>query len=306
MQEFEKLGAFYLGRAHDIATGTTGGNLVLYDSRDLVTHAVCVGMTGSGKTGLCIDLLEEAAIDGVPAIAIDPKGDISNLLLQFPELRPEDFQPWLEQGESAEEQATLWQNGLAQWGESPERIAKLRESADFAIYTPASSAGLPLSMLKSFDAPSEGVIEDNELMRDRVNATATAVLSLINVDSEPGKSRDHILLANIFDRTWRDGKNLTIEALIAAIQHPPFEKVGVMDVESFYPSKDRFELAMALNNLLASPGFDVWLQGEALDIGRLLHTPEGKPRISILSIAHLSDTERMFFVTLVLNEVLSE
>ncbi len=303
--DYEKLGAFYLGKLRDASGSKTTDNLLLYDSKDLVTHAVCVGMTGSGKTGLCIDLLEEAAIDGVPAIAIDPKGDIGNLLLQFPQLRPEDFQPWVEPGESPDQQAELWKTGLGQWGEAPERIARLREAADFAIYTPGSNAGIPLSVLKSFDPPGEAVIEDNEAMRDRVNATATAVLSLINVDSEPGKGREHILLANIFDRTWRDGKSLTIEALIATIQHPPFVKVGVMDVESFYPSKDRFELAMALNNLLASPGFDVWLEGEPLDIGRLLHTPEGKPRISILSISHLSDTERMFFVTLVLNELLS-
>ena len=254
---------------------------------------------------MCIDLLEEAAIDGVPAIAIDLKGDISNLLLQFPELRPEDFQPWLDPDESAEQVAATWKEGLEQWGQSSDRIARLRTSADFAIYTPGSSAGLPLSMLKSFEAPSQAALEDRELIRDRVNATVTAVLSLVNIEAEPGKSREHILVANILDRYWRDGKSVTIEELIGAIQQPPMQKVGVVDVESFFPARERFELAMAFNNLLASPGFEAWLEGEPLDIPRLLRTPDGRPRVSIISIAHLSETERMFFVTLLLNETLS-
>ncbi len=309
MQDYEKLGIFYLGRE------TGSAKALLYDSRDLVTHAVCVGMTGSGKTGLCIDLLEEAAIDGVPAIAIDPKGDIANLLLQFPDLRPEDFRPWLDPeeaqrqnvtlGQLAQSQADLWRAGLGKWDQEPDRIARLKNSADFAIYTPGSNAGLPLSLLKSFAAPGEAALEDRELMRDRVNGTATAVLSLLGIDAEPMKSREHILLANIFDKTWSDGRSLTIEELIGAIQQPPMQRVGVVDIESFYPAKERFELAMSLNNLLASPGFESWLEGEPLDIGRLLYTPEGRPRISILSIAHLNDTERMFFVTLVLNELIS-
>src|SRR5688572_32948476 len=108
MEDFEKLGLFYLGRPK------TKEGLLLYESKDLVTHAVCVGMTGSGKTGLCIDLLEEAAIDGVPAIAIDPKGDIANLLLQFPELRPEDFRPWLDPEEAQRQNLTLDQLAQAQ------------------------------------------------------------------------------------------------------------------------------------------------------------------------------------------------
>jgi hypothetical protein len=315
MQDFEKLGVFYLGREYDTTAGKGTDKLILYDSRDLVTHAVCVGMTGSGKTGLCIDILEEAAIDGVPAIVIDPKGDIANLLLQFPELRPEDFRPWVDAEEArrqnltvdqvAEQQAQAWREGLAEWGQTPDRIRRLKDSADFAIYTPGSNAGLPLSLLKSFAAPSGAASEDRELLSDRVNGTATAVLSLLGIESEPMKDREHILLANIFDKSWEAGASLSIEELIHAIQQPPMQRVGVVDIEAFYPAKDRFQLAMALNNLLASPGFEAWLDGEPLDIGRLLYTPEGKPRVSILSISHLSDTERMFFVTLVLNELLS-
>ncbi|MDZ4802300.1 MAG: hypothetical protein SGI92_29425 [Bryobacteraceae bacterium] len=308
MQDYEKLGVFYLGRE------TASAKPLLYNSKDLVTHAVCVGMTGSGKTGLCIDLLEEAAIDGVPAIVIDPKGDIANLLLQFPELRAEDFKPWLDPEEAqrqnvtldqlAQSQADLWRAGLAKWDQEPGRIQRLKESADFAVYTPGSNAGLPMSLLKSFAAPGAAALDDRELMRDRVSGTATAVLSLLGIAAEPMKSREHILLANIFDKTWAEGRSLTIEELIGAIQQPPMQRVGVVDLESFYPSKERFELAMSLNNLLASPGFESWLEGEPLDIGRLLYTTAGKPRVSILSIAHLNDTERMFFVTLVLNELI--
>ncbi|HYP05978.1 MAG TPA: DUF87 domain-containing protein [Bryobacteraceae bacterium] len=315
MQDIEKLGAFYLGRRYDISARQTSDEAILYDSKDLVTHAVCVGMTGSGKTGLCIGLLEEAAIDGVPALVIDPKGDIGNLLLQFPDLRPEDFRSWINEEDAGREgvtpdefaarQAELWRSGLEKWGQSGERIRRLQSSADFAIYTPGSNAGIPISLLKSFAAPHEALLDDRELLRDRISGAATALLSLMGIEAEPMKSREHILLSNIFDTAWRNGEDLTIEALIHAIQEPAFTRVGILDLEAFYPGKDRFELAMGLNNLLASPGFESWLEGEPLDIGKLLYTAEGKPRIAILSVAHLSDSERMFFVTLVLNEMLS-
>jgi hypothetical protein len=297
MQDFEKLGAFYLGRA--------GENLLLYDSKDLVTHAVCVGMTGSGKTGLCISLLEEAAIDGIPALVIDPKGDLTNLLLQFPDLRTEDFAPWVNEGESAEQQAQIWRDGLAKWGESGERIRKLQTSADFAIYTPGSNSGLPLSILKSFAPPKGTAADDAEIWRDRVAVTATAILSLIGIDADPVKSREHILVSALFNNAWQQGKELDLATLIQQIQNPPIQRVGVMELESFFAAKDRFDLAMSLNNMLASAGFESWMEGEPIDIDHLLRTPGGKPRISVISISHLSDTERMFFVSLLLNETLS-
>ena len=315
MQDIEKLGAFYLGRVYDTAGRQATAEPLLYDSKDLVTHAVCVGMTGSGKTGLCIDLLEEAAIDGIPSLVIDPKGDIGNLLLQFPDLKPEDFAPWVNEDDAkrqgvsrdqfAAAQADLWRDGLAKWGQSGERIRRLQSSADFKIYTPGSNAGISISLLKSFAAPEASLLEDRELLRDRISGSATALLSLMGIEAEPMKSREHILISNIFDNAWKNGENLTIEGLIHAIQKPPITRVGVLDLEAFYPAKDRFELSMALNNLLASPGFEAWLEGEPLDIGKLLYTPDGRPRIAILSISHLSDSERMFFVTLVLNEMLS-
>ncbi len=315
MNNYEKLGAFYLGRPYDLAEKKSRqGELVLYDSKDLTTHAVCVGMTGSGKTGLCIGLLEEAAIDGIPAIVIDPKGDLPNLLLTFPELAPADFVPWVneddarKQGLNVEEyaarQAELWKKGLADWGQGHERIQRLRESADFAVYTPGSTAGLPVSVLSSFAAPPRALAEDRELLSERVGTTVASLLGLLGIEADPIKSREHILLSTIFDTAWREGRDLDLPALIGAIQTPTTGKVGVLDLETFYPAGERFELAMALNNLLAAPGFSAWMEGEALEIDRMLYTAAGKPRISIFSIAHLGDAERMFFVSLLLNQVL--
>ena len=313
--DFEKLGVFYLGRPWDPATKQPGSGLLLYDSKDLVTHAVCVGMTGSGKTGLCIALLEEAAIDGIPALVIDPKGDLANLMLAFPDLRPEDFQPWINEDDArrrglppadyARQQAELWKNGLAEWGEDGARIRRFKDAAEVAIYTPGSEAGLPISVLRSFAAPPAAIRDDGELLRDRVTSTATSLLGLLGVATDPLKSREHILISSILDAAWRAGRDLDLAALIHEIQTPPMARVGVVDLESFYPSRERFELAMGLNNLLAAPGFAAWMEGEPLDIGRLLATPAGKPRISIFSIAHLGDVERMFFVSLLLNQTLA-
>jgi len=314
MQDFEILGAFYLGKQYDLKAQKASDNVILYDSKDLVTHAVCVGMTGSGKTGLCITMLEEAAMDSVPVIAIDPKGDIANLLLTFPDLAPGDFEPWINEdearrnGKSAAEfaaaQSELWKKGLGKWGQDGERIRKMRETTELAIYTPGSSAGIQLSILKSFSAPPPEILEDGELLRERIGTTVTSLLGLLGIEADPIRSREHILLSNIINACWQAGKDLDLAALIQQIQQPPFTKVGVMDLDSFYPGKDRFELAMAINNLLASPGFSSWMEGEPLDIKNLLYTPNGKPKISIISIAHLSDAERMFMVSLLLNQVL--
>jgi DNA helicase HerA-like ATPase len=305
MQDFEKLGAFYLGRVFDLDKGQPTDALVLYDSRDLTTHAVIVGMTGSGKTGLGIGLLEEAAIDGIPAIAIDPKGDLGNLLLAFPELRPADFQPWLEAGEDAAATAETWRKGLAEWGQDGARIARFRGAAEAAIYTPGSTAGRRISVLRSLAAPAPAVRDDDEASRERVGAAVSGLLALLGVEADPLRSREHILLATLVDRAWKEGRDVDLAGLIRDIQKPPVERVGVLDLESFFPEKDRFELAMRLNNLLASPGFAAWLEGDPLDVGGLLHTADGRPRLSILSIAHLSDAERMFFVTLLLGEVVA-
>jgi len=313
-QDFEKLGVFYLGKEYDIEVRKRADAPILYDAKDLCTHAVCVGMTGSGKTGLCLALLEEAAIDGIPSIIIDPKGDLSNLLLTFPNLKPEDFRPWINEedakkkgvtaDEFASQQASLWSKGLQEWGQDGARIQRLKDAADFAIYTPASSSGLPVSILKSFAAPPAELIEDSELFRDRVNTTVTSLLGLLGIEADPLKSREHILLSTLLSQAWSAGKDVDLSTLIAHVQTPPVQRVGVMDIETFYPSKDRFTLAMQINSLLASPGFSRWMEGEALDIGAMVHSASAKPRCIIFSIAHLSDPERMFFVSLLLNQVL--
>ena len=314
MAEYEKLGLFYLGRIVDLAKKSANADYLLYDSRDLVTHAVCVGMTGSGKTGLCIDLLEEAAIDGVPSLVIDPKGDLGNLLLTFPNLSASDFRPWIDEedarrnGKSADQwaaaQADLWKKGLASWDQDGDRIKRLKDAADFAIYTPGSQSGLPLSIVRSFAAPAADFVNEPDLMRERVATTVTSLLGLLGIDADPIKSREHILLSTLIDATWREGKDLDLAALIQLVEKPPVQRIGVLELESFYPAEKRFELAMSINNLLAAPGFSAWMEGEPLDVQRLLFTTAGKPRVSILSIAHLNDAERMFFVSLLLNEVL--
>ncbi|CUS34126.1 conserved hypothetical protein [Candidatus Nitrospira nitrosa] len=310
---FEKLGVFYLGRPYELATKQAKPGWLLYDSKDLVTHAVCVGMTGSGKTGLCLALLEEAAIDNIPAIIIDPKGDLGNLMLTFPSLKGEDFQPWINEDDArkkglapadyAQAQAELWAKGLAAWQQNGDRIQRLRDAADVVMYTPGSNAGLPVSILKSFSAPTADVLEDSELLRERISTTVTSLLGLLGIEADPIQSREHILLSTILDQTWRNGQDLDLATLIQAIQSPPVSRIGVMDVDSFFPSKDRFALAMKLNNLLAAPGFQAWLEGEALDMQSIMYTPSGKPRLAIFSIAHLNDAERMFFVTLLLSQM---
>lgn len=315
MTDYEKLGSFYLGRLFDPESSSTTDTPLLYDARDLTTHAVCVGMTGSGKTGLCIGLLEEAAIDGIPALVIDPKGDLGNLMLQFPDLKPSDFEPWLEPSEAdrkglsisalAEKTAETWRNGLAAWDQSPERINRLRKAAEVAIYTPGSTAGRPLTVLRSFSAPAADTVQDPTTFRDHILTSVSGLLALVGINGDPMRSREHILLSSILDHHWRLGQDLDIPSLIREIQKPPFTKVGVFDLETFYPSAGRLELAMALNNLVASPGFSVWTEGEPLDIQRLLYTPDGKPRVAVLSIAHLGESERMFFVTILLNAVLA-
>ena len=314
LPSYEKLGVFYLGREYDPATQQLGDEL-LYDSRDLTTHAVCIGMTGSGKTGLCVSLLEEAAIDGIPAIVIDPKGDIANLALTFPQLRPEDFKPWVDAGEASRKgqsvdefaaaTATTWRKGLEEWGQDGERIQRLRDAAVVDIYTPGSNAGRPLSILRSFAAPDPVVANDATAFKERVGSAVAGLLGLLGVDADPIRSREFILLSALLDAAWRRGESLDLAALIRSVQKPPFDNVGVFDVESFFPAKDRTELALRINGLLASPGFEAWLAGDALDIQSLLYDANGKPRIAIISIAHLNDAERMFVVTLVTNELVA-
>ena len=310
----EKLGSFYLGAKYNLDSNQIIDTPINYDARDLTTHAVCLGMTGSGKTGLCIGLLEEAALDKVPALIIDPKGDMTNLMLQFPKLQPEDFEPWINQDDArrkgktldeySQDTANLWRNGLNDWGIDGSRIKSLQDSADFVIFTPGSNSGIPISILSSLAAPNLDFSENFENIREQITGTVSALLELVGVTADPVRSREAILLATIFEFYWKKNQNLDIKQLINSIQKPPVRKLGVFDVDTFYPEKERFELAMAFNSLIASPNFQSWLQGESLDIDTLLYTKQGKPRHCIFYLAHLSDRERMLFVTLLLEKVL--
>ena len=313
--DFERLGAFYMGKEYDLTERRLLDRLVMYDSRDLTTHAVCIGMTGSGKTGLCISLLEEAAIDGIPAIIIDPKGDIANLLLCFPDLAAADFLPWINPDDArrkglspdafAAEQAAAWRAGLASWGQDGARIRMLRDAADITIYTPGSDAGIPVSILHSFAAPDLSWESDAEILREKISGTVTALLGLIGVAADPVRSREHILLSTLFEHAWRNGTDLDLVSLIRQIQDPPVRQIGAFDIETFFPSKERFGFAMQLNNLIAAPGFQRWTSGQPFDIPGFLTAPGGKPRHAIFYLAHLNDAERMFFVTLLLYQILA-
>ncbi len=305
---------FYLGRAYDPSKQSITSTQVNYDPADLTTHAVVTGMTGSGKTGLCIALLEEAALKGIPAIIIDPKGDLTNLLLHFPDLAPQDFQPWIDSEQArrssktveqaAMETALSWRNGLSEWGITQERLLALKNSAQFAIYTPGSDSGISVSVLSSLAVPKLSWNENREALRENISSTVTALLGLVGYDDiDPLRSREHILLANIFENAWSQGRDVELTELILQTQTPPFDKLGAFPVDTFFPAKDRMELAMVLNNILASPAFETWRQGQSLDIGDMLYTEDGRPRHNIFYLAHLSDAERMFFVTLLLSAV---
>lgn len=311
MQNFEKLGIFYLGKEYDFNKNSLKKDSLLLDDSQLTTHAVILGMTGSGKTGLGITILEEAAIDGLPALIIDPKGDLGNLLLTFPDLHPQDFLPWMESsksGQTLEQEAKAasdkWRTGLEKWDENGERISRLKQAVETVIYTPASQAGIPLSIMGSFEAPPKEVLLDPHLFRDMILSTVTGLLVLMGIQSDPLKSREHILLSTIFEQEWANGHSLDLATIIHFIQKPPFDKVGIFDIETFFPSKERNELAIRANNLLASPSFKSWMEGEPLDIQKLLYN-SGKPKHAILSIAHLQDSERMFFLTIFLNKLIA-
>jgi hypothetical protein len=315
MRDIEALGAFYLGRRFDPDAGRRTDEPLLLDAKDLTTHAVLIGMTGSGKTGLGVGLLEEALLDRVPVIAIDPKGDLGNLALRFPALRPQDFRPWVDPQQAAQEgvtpdalaesTATRWRDGLAAWGQDGARIQRLVDAASVTVYTPGSRAGRPLSVLRAFTAPPPAIRQDDELLRERVSATVTSLLALVGTTADPLTSPEHLLLSTLLDGAWREGRDLDLAALITGTQSPPFATVGVMPVDTVFPPKERMALAMRLNALLAAPAFQGWMQGDPLDTAALLHDPAGRPRASILSIAHLGDAERMFFVTLVLADLIA-
>ncbi|HWQ04331.1 MAG TPA: DUF87 domain-containing protein [Longilinea sp.] len=300
---------FFLGRIYDPAQHKATDQPLLYDPSNLTTHAIITGMTGSGKTGLGIGMLEEAALKGIPAIIIDPKGDLTNLLLHFPEFNPSDFQPWLDpeaarrEGKTIEQlaadTAATWKAGLAGYGIGYDEMMALKNSAQFTIFTPGSTSGQPVNVLSSFAAPDVPWEDNRETLREKISSIVTALLGLIGLtDLDPLRSREHILVSNVIENAWSEGRSLDLTSLIMEVQKPPFDRLGAFPLDSFFPEKARFELAMLLNNFLASPSFESWRDGISLDIGAMQFTPDGKPRHNIFYIAHLSEGERMFFVTL--------
>ncbi len=305
---------FYLGRHLENPQAEPGKKSLFYDPADLTTHAIVTGMTGSGKTGLCVTLLEEAALQNVPALIIDPKGDLTNLLLHFPDLAPQDFEPWIDSenarrsgksiAETAISTAQTWKEGLAKWGVDSARVRALKNAAQFSVFTPGSDAGIPVSVLSSLAVPDLDWRENREILREKIASTVTALLGLLGEsDIDPLRSREHILLSHIFENAWSNGKSLDLTELILQTQNPPFDKLGALPLDTFFPAKARTSLVMQLNAILAAPSFETWREGQALDIPDLLYTPEGKPRHSVFYLAHLSETERMFFVTLLFSAV---
>ncbi len=314
-QIYEKLGIFYLGKEVSLSTNEPKDDLFLIKSKNLTTHAAIIGMTGSGKTGLGVGMIEEAVLDKIPSIVIDPKGDMGDLLLAFDDFDPKKFEPWIDDSEAskqgipkedlAKKIANMWKEGLERDGIDGDRVRRYKNGADFTIYTPGSSAGIPLSVLSSFKAPDPEVLNDPDTFTYILNSTVSSILALIGIKADPLKSQEYLLLATIFKYYWKKGISLSLEELIGVVTNPPFEKIGVLPLQSFYPQNKRLELAMLLNSVLASPTFEAWTKGESLDIDSLLYTDDMQPRVSILSIAHLSDNERMFFVTLFLNQYIS-
>ena len=312
--DIELPACFYLGREYDLAARKVLADRppVMYDARDLLTHGVVVGMTGSGKTGLCINILEEAAIDGIPCIILDIKGDLCNLLLQFPDLDPEDFKRWLNPEDARTQGLTLdayaqklserWKQGLEETLQGPERVRRLRESAEWLVYTPGSDAGLPLSILKTFAAPKP--LPPREELTQKIDATASALLGLTGIVGDPVQSREHVLIATLLEYAWENGQDLTLQDLIDCVRNPPMEEIGALPVDEFYSKRDRLKLAVSLNNILASPSFSTWINGDALDLSKMLYAGD-KPRHVIFYLAHLDDAQRMFFLTLLLDEVLT-
>ena len=303
-------GRLFVGETIDPATHQRTGEAVALDPASFTTHGVIVGMTGSGKTGLGIVLIEEVLLAGIPALIIDPKGDLGNLLLTFPDLSPESFAPWVEtpagqvpDPNAAAAQATAWREGLAGWGIAPERIAELRAKAAFTIYTPGSTAGTPLNLVGGLGAPAAGATADPESVADEIESTVSGLLGLIGVESDPLSGREHILLANLLMTARQAGATLDLATVIAQVQSPPFRTLGVLELDTFFPPDDRSALALKLNGLLASPAFAAWNQGDDIDIDALLTAPDGRPRAAIVSIAHLGDEERQFVVSLLLSKL---
>ena len=314
MQEiYEKLGLFYLGKDIDKDTMSSIEALTLLKNKNFTTHAAIIGMTGSGKTGLGLGIIEEAAIDNIPSIIIDPKGDMGNLCFTDPTFNPKSFEPWVEDEAKSKNKALapyakkiakVWEEGIESWGQDSSRVQKLHDVKK-TIYTPGSSIGVAINIMSSLEVPPEEVMQDSDTFASYLKSTATSLLSLAGIKGDSLDSKEYLLLSHIITKAWLANEDLSIEVLIGKIIKPSFTKIGILALKDFYPSDARFKLATKFNALLASPSFSSWLQGDSLDIQKLLYDEKGKAKIAIFSIAHLNDEERMFFVTLLLNKYIA-
>ncbi len=305
-------GHLFVGETIDGDSGERTGEPVLLESADFTTHGVIVGMTGSGKTGLGVVLIEETLLSGVPVLAIDPKGDLGNLCLTFPDLAPGDFEPWIDEGTARVQDTTVsdlaaktagsWKDGLASWDLGSDDVSELGQAATPVIYTPGGSNGVPLDVLGRLSVPTT---DDVGARQDEVDSTVGGLLALVGIDSDPLSGREHILMANLISRAWEAGNDLDLPTLLGQILDPPIRKLGVLDLETFFPASDRQGLVLKLNGLLASPSFAAWATGAPLDIEKMLWDESGKARAAVLSLGHLEETERQFAVTLVLSKLIS-
>jgi hypothetical protein len=261
-------------------------------------------MTGSGKTGLCIALLEEAALAGIPVIAIDPKGDLANLALVFPEHSPEDFAPWVDSPATAKELSDRWRVGLAESGVDPERSRAFAEHVKVTVHTPGSTSGAPIDVLGVLAARPEGVEPAEEAWTDLVNGAVSGLLGLAGVEADPIRDPRHLVLSRILSDGWAASEVMDLERIVVRLVDPPFPKIGVFPVESFLPRPQRMELALALNAIAASPSFARWSRGIPLDVDALLDPTEGTP-IRVMYLAHLDEAQRTFFLSLLLNRIVA-
>jgi DNA helicase HerA-like ATPase len=280
------------------------GETLTFKSDRLTTHGVVVGMTGSGKTGLCLVLLEELVAAGVPVLAIDPKGDLGNLGLVFPGLAPEDFAPWVGD-EDPRTVAESWRAGLERAGIGSDRVRQLRERLSMRVYTPGSTAGIPIDLLSLLDAPPEDVRNDPESRTTMVAAAVSGLLGLVGRPSDPVKDPAHVVLSHLVDEKWREGEGVDLSTLVLQLVDPPFEKVGLFPVDTFFDPDARMELAMRFNALLSAPSFASWRTGEALDLDERLAESDRRTPVSVFNVAHLQDAQRQFFISLLLSRLLA-
>lgn len=302
----------YIGKVFNPADKSLGDRFLL-DSSDLTTHGIVIGMTGSGKTGLSIDIIEELLEARVPVIVIDPKGDMGNLALAFDRLAPDQFEPWVDKDEAARENKTVaemaqaasetWTKGLKGSGIEAADVAAYVKGHRVRVFTPGASAGIPINLIDSLAAPGIEFEGNEEALRDEIDSVVTALLGFVKVQADPVSSREYILLFSLIENAWRQDQDLSLETLISQVGNPPIERVGALPMEAFYPQKDRSQLMFALNNLVASPPFEIWRQGEPIDIESWVRSPDGIPQLSIVYTSHLDDEQRVFVTALILNKL---